>query len=1064
MYFKKALCMLLVVALVAGGFFFLPGSSEKAVAFGWIDGLDVASNIASVISGGISIAKFFGMGDKSAEMLAKLDAIGKTLDRIEQTVDAIWNGINVLYGELEKTKLASVMAKAWAQTGAIDSNYQQLQAAYANAATKPADFDSQKAAFDKWYPTIPSPMDTAIQDFYNALVKVMPGADACALDMVTDAAIVNCNTNTHLQDFSARVESVNGVPIVAERPMYFAYNGAWTGGHTEAGEDTPGVRFFFAEGTTRPGFETYFCVANPGDTQAEVKLTYLKTDGTTASQAVSIAPHTRSTSKPSDVLGVADDASCDFSALVESTNGTPIVAERPTYFNYQGAWEGGTTDTGCSEPAGEFLFAEGTTRPGFDTYFCIMNPGASQADVRLTYMRGDGSTAEDAVSVAPHSRFTVKADDLLGSSDDPSSDFSTRVTSVNGVPIVVERPMYFTYMGEHPGGHCETGFTAAGQKFYLAEGTTRPGFDSYLSIMNPGTAAADVKVTYMKGDGTSTGQTLNVAPSSRSTVKVNDLLGSADGLSSDFSSIVESTNGVPILVERPMYFEYKVGIDGGSCEPGITSAALEFDFAEGCVRDGFDSYFCLQNPGTSEARVKITYLKGDGATQEQLVDVPAGSRVTVSVDQVYTAANDLMSVYAKYIESLFWGSYTYQAMAARMTCDALDRDKTLLTYNVDGQGYMTTRFLPRIAQPEVDKFLQCVERLVLSKAVIGPANLTDPGVDDPGYKLDDQTQNVLKEANRVASMALGQQDGLMGTVISTTVKGPVNVGVAGNTPVTSVDVIPYTVRKPDGLGVAARVYPDWSNPGSDGAVGSSGNFVVTRYNFPGVTSPGTYDVIDSEGRYAAAGQALCQARVEGTDYPDPGDPSKKVNVKYGYFFYAFGGTLGPGITSDLSVLSPELISDGGIAWVEPCQGYRYRHLVDSASSDYESNATATVSRSFTFTDTADRAAVIYAFLHMEMILRSYADYFHPSGANVRLRIYLHDMTNGKDTVIWESGMEGMSANKKDSRSIAVSAPTTLIAGHRYQLRVYSSSAVKATGRFAGSSCEALVRGIYLEMQ
>ena len=63
-------------------------------------------------------------------------------------------------------------------------------------------------------------------------------------------------------DFSFHVGA--DVPIVAERPMYFLYNGAWSGGHDVLGAAAPQAEWYFAEGCTRPGFDTWLCLQNPG--------------------------------------------------------------------------------------------------------------------------------------------------------------------------------------------------------------------------------------------------------------------------------------------------------------------------------------------------------------------------------------------------------------------------------------------------------------------------------------------------------------------------------------------------------------------------------------------------------------------------------------------------------------------------------------------------------------------------------------------------------------------------------------------------------------------------------
>ena len=113
-------------------------------------------------------------------------------------------------------------------------------------------------------------------------------------------------------------------------------NGAWVTDYR-----SPSTAFFFAEGTCRPNFDPYFCIQNPGATAAEVTLTYMKGDGTTAADQVTVAPNSRSTVSPRTKLGTGNDAAHDFSTKVECTNGQTIIAERPMYFNYNGVWTGG---------------------------------------------------------------------------------------------------------------------------------------------------------------------------------------------------------------------------------------------------------------------------------------------------------------------------------------------------------------------------------------------------------------------------------------------------------------------------------------------------------------------------------------------------------------------------------------------------------------------------------------------------------------------------------------------------------------------------------------------------
>jgi hypothetical protein len=148
------------------------------------------------------------------------------------------------------------------------------------------------------------------------------------------------------RDFSCRVTSQNNVGVVVERPMYFNYGEGWNDGSDAVGTSGPRPRWYFAEGSARPGFVTYVSLANPTENRARVKITYLKTDGATARQDVSIEPLSRTTVCANDFLGTADNADHDFAIKVESVNNVGILAERPMYFNFRGAWSGGHNAVG----------------------------------------------------------------------------------------------------------------------------------------------------------------------------------------------------------------------------------------------------------------------------------------------------------------------------------------------------------------------------------------------------------------------------------------------------------------------------------------------------------------------------------------------------------------------------------------------------------------------------------------------------------------------------------------------------------------------------------------------
>ena len=198
-------------------------------------------------------------------------------------------------------------------------------------------------------------------------------------------------------------------------------------------------------------------------------ITFMLGNGKVVQHRLDVPASSRRTVVVKDVLGHGTDTAHDFSAKVETINGTRVIAERPMYFNYissaKVAITGGHDVIGALYPTGVFYFAEGTCRPNFDPFFCVQNPGASDVEVVLTYMLGDGRSVKQAVTVAHGSRFTVNVKDKLGSADDTAHDFSARVASSPGEidEIIVERPIYFNYRSASgaylTGGHDVVGYT-----------------------------------------------------------------------------------------------------------------------------------------------------------------------------------------------------------------------------------------------------------------------------------------------------------------------------------------------------------------------------------------------------------------------------------------------------------------------------------------------------------------------------------------------------------------------------------------------------------------------------
>ncbi len=388
-------------------------------------------------------------------------------------------------------------------------------------------------------------------------------------------------------------------------------------------EQPAAIPCYFAEGTTRAGFEEWLTLYNPYDVQYTATVTYLVADGANRIRYYNIPAHSRMNIYVNSEIG----SDRDVSMVVTGTE--RIYAERPMYFRYNNAWTGGH----CGEPSLEtsttWYFAEGTTRAGFDEWLCLANPGAQDATVQVTYIFPDGEAVTLPYAVPAWKRYTVNVNATVGM----ERDVAVRIDSDQ--PIVAERPMYFAYRGAWDDGHITAGAPTPLTTWYFAEGTTQAGFDEYLCLANPGEEDAAVEVTYYPVGGQEMTQQVNIAAERRQTILVNSVVGPGR----DVAMRVDSDQ--PIVAERPMYFQYATGWDGGHLSIGAPDTSVYWFFAEGTTRAGFAEWLCLFNPGDVETRVSVKYVFGDATTQTQDLLMAPGQRFSISVNELVGPDKDV---------------------------------------------------------------------------------------------------------------------------------------------------------------------------------------------------------------------------------------------------------------------------------------------------------------------------------------------------------------------------------------------------------------------------------------
>jgi len=258
--------------------------------------------------------------------------------------------------------------------------------------------------------------------------------------------------------FSAQIHS--SIPVLAERAMYFSYQGR-DGGHGSIGASQPSNTWFFAEGYTGEDFDTWVLLQNPNDSTAVITLNFMRPDGKVITQQVSVPARRRHSVHVDEVPGLENS---DVSTQV--TSNLPVIAERAMYFSYNGK-RGGHATIGAASADMEWYLAEGYTGESFDEYVLLLNPGDTPANVDMVFMRPDGLKVHENLVVAPHSRFTIHVDEIARLE---ATEVSASVSS--DAPIIVERAQYFSFRGK-PDGTDSIGARQPSNTWFFAEGCVK---------------------------------------------------------------------------------------------------------------------------------------------------------------------------------------------------------------------------------------------------------------------------------------------------------------------------------------------------------------------------------------------------------------------------------------------------------------------------------------------------------------------------------------------------------------------------------------------------------------
>jgi hypothetical protein len=262
-----------------------------------------------------------------------------------------------------------------------------------------------------------------------------------------------------------------------------------------------------------------------------------------------------------------------------------------------------------------WYFAEGFTQSGWQTFVLVANPGGVAATVTITYQVQGGSAVTNNMTVGAGQRGT-----FLGHVDVPNQAFSVSLSSSQ--PIVSEMAMYDP---NRTISHRTVGVTQPASEWYLGEGFTGFGWETYISVGNPGSVDATVTAVYGIDGGSPVTKQLLIPAHSRGTFIARD---AASGPGADVAFGVHVTSTQPVVVQEVLI---DPTVNASRANSTMASAALNatWSFSGGSSESGVVSFYTVSNPGNGAVSVMATYYFDDGtAPVSQVLNIPANSRGT----------------------------------------------------------------------------------------------------------------------------------------------------------------------------------------------------------------------------------------------------------------------------------------------------------------------------------------------------------------------------------------------------------------------------------------------------
>jgi Domain of unknown function (DUF5122) beta-propeller len=394
------------------------------------------------------------------------------------------------------------------------------------------------------YVTIENPNSSAL----SAKVTFMPTGRSNVTEIVPLPAMSQTTlTNDHLvqkmggnYDFSTKVEATDTTKAIAvDRTMEWTGPGASAPeGHSSVGVTSPAKTWYLPEGSTNWGFECWLLIQNPNAQEASCSVTYMVEGKGPQTFNHKVPANSRESYSMFNDVGNAD-------ASIKVVSDLQVIPERAMYRNNR---REGHDSIGTTTPAKSYLLAEGAVGydSGYTTYVLVQNPQSTPNKVNINFLTGTGKVQGPSFTMDGNSRKTVRVNDHLPA----NTDVSTSV--VGASPIIAERAMYWN----SPAGeacHDSIGMSSPAMKFYLPDGQTSGGRETWTLVENPWGTPVEVTITYMTPTGIGNVTKKETIPAnSRKTFN----MAQHSGINGRASIMVEAKAGTrQVMVERAMYWD-----------------------------------------------------------------------------------------------------------------------------------------------------------------------------------------------------------------------------------------------------------------------------------------------------------------------------------------------------------------------------------------------------------------------------------------------------------------------------------------------------------------------------